>query len=47
MRSADVVLNTEHRKCQRVSDVEELGQFEEISEDRLMELLHGNKVIHA
>ena len=38
-----MILNTEHRKCSRDEDMRELGHLE-VSEDRLVELLHGNKV---
>lgn len=44
VRSNDVVLNTEHRKCHKVEDAEELGHLE-VSEERLIELLYGNKVM--
>ena len=37
------MFNTEHRKCHREEDETELGHLE-ISEDRMIELLHGNKV---
>ena len=43
VRRSQHLLNTEHRKCHKVEDVQELGHLE-ISEDRLVELLHGNKV---
>ena len=43
VRNSEIVLNTEHRKCHREEDENELGNLE-ISEDRLIELLHGNKV---
>ena len=43
VRVGDLVLNTEHRKCCRDKD-EELGNSMDVTEDRLVELLHGNKV---
>ena len=43
VRNSEVVFNTEHRKCHREEDENELGNLE-ISEDRLIKLLHGNKV---
>ena len=43
MRDSNELLNTEHRKCYRVEDAEELA-YAEVIEDRLIELLHGTKV---
>ena len=44
VRRSGLLLNTEHRKCHRAEDTQELGHLE-VSEDRLVELLYGNKVI--
>ena len=40
-----MVLNTEHRKCHRDGDLKELGIPMDVTEDRLVELLYGNKVL--
>ena len=43
VRGSELLLNTEHRKYHKDEDIRELGHLE-VSEDRLVELLHGNKV---
>ena len=43
VRTGNKLFNTEHRKCHRIQDKEEIGHLE-VSEDRLVELLHGTKV---
>lgn len=49
VRGSELLLNTEHRKCHRDEDDRELKRTgnsgnREVTEGRLVELLHGNKV---